>query len=154
MTDVIETLASEGGKELVKALAAGLVEVVKKVVPALWRHSGKDAEDRMADEVERSAADLATVDADPDPAIRTRAEIIWETRLRDLLAAYPGARQELTDILAQLAREGRDVPPAQQNITANAPNAIAQGAMYGNVINYAGLPDRWSTQAGDDDGHR
>src|SRR4051794_204485 len=98
MSDVIETLASEGGKELVKALAAGLVGLVKKV-PALWRRSGRDAEERMATELERSAAELAAAGEAGLVVAQVRAEAVWETRLRDLLATDPEAQPELERIL-------------------------------------------------------
>lgn len=133
--DMIETLATEGGKELVKALANGLVELVKKI-PALWRRSGTELEQRMATELRRSADELAEAGRDGAAAALLRAEIIWETRLRDLLAAHPEARYELEALLREIRRQPAGETTIEQHITASGQNSTAQGVIGGTITNH------------------
>lgn len=134
MDPVLVALATEGGKELVKALAAGLIGGLKKL-PNLWRHGGN--EQRMADELERSAAELTA--AEHDEAAGLRVQVTWETRLRDLLADHPELAPELAEIIGQLRAENtRAAQHFEQHITAEGQGSTAQGAMFGDIINHPG----------------
>ncbi|WP_043842657.1 hypothetical protein [Amycolatopsis taiwanensis] len=137
MSDLIETLASEGGKELVKALAAGFGGLVKKAIPALWRRSGSETEKRMAAELDRSAAELAAASERGDDRALLRVEAMWETRLRDLLAASPAARRELEAILDDLRRQAPPEPKIVQHVVADGSHSTAQGVIGGAINNYA-----------------
>ncbi|QKW07968.1 hypothetical protein HUT18_17810 [Streptomyces sp. NA04227] len=130
---MIETLAVDGGREFVRALAAGFADLLVRA-PALWRRSGPEAEGRMAAELERYAGELA--DADEDGAAVTRAELVWETRLRDLLAAHPEAQTELAEIIEAIRQERPPVQSVRQNITASGQNSTAQGVIGGNIVNH------------------
>src|SRR6185437_13528478 len=130
--DLVETLAAEGGKDLVQALVAGLVHLAGKI-PALWRHAGRDAEKQMAEELELAAAKLSATGPDHDYAVM-KSQLEWETRLRDLLRRYPQVKPELEDVLSEL-RQGLPAAVRQsQNIIGN--NAPAYGVMNGNIINH------------------
>lgn len=130
----IETLAFEGARELVKALAAGLVASLRKI-PSLWRRSRNGDEQRIETMLHRSAAELA---ASEDPGTRDRLEDDWRGELRHLLARHPEAQTELEEILSQLHRTHTE-PPVRQNITATGQGAIAQGVIGGSINNY-GMP--------------
>jgi hypothetical protein len=135
MMDLGDTLASDAAQEIVKALVGGLVEVVRKI-PSLWRRAGEHREDLIKAEVERSS--LALQDAGDDlPAVQARQEGVWEGRLRDLLAQDPDAAAEVRGLLEELERRSSRMPQAVQNITASASGATAQGAMFGQIINYS-----------------
>lgn len=134
MTDFVDTLASDAAQEIVKVLVGGLVEAVKKV-PSLWRRVGARKEELIDAEIQRSS--LALQNAGDDlPAVLARQEGAWEGRLRDLLAEHPEVVEELQGMLQEIRRQASQLPQAVQNITASAPGATAQGAMFGNVINY------------------
>lgn len=134
MDPVLVALATEGGKELVKALAGGLIGGLKKL-PNLWRHG--DDEQRMAAELERSAAELTA--AGHDETAGLRVQVTWETRLRDLLAGHPELAPELREIVGQLREENARVTQhVEQRITAEGQGSTAQGAMFGNIINHPG----------------
>lgn len=133
MTDFADTLASDAAQEIVRVLVGGLVEAVKKV-PSLWRRVGARKEELIAAEIQRSS--LALQNAGDDlPAALARQEGAWEGRLRDLLAEHPEAMEELQGMLQEIRRQASQLPQAVQNITASAPGATAQAAMFGNVIN-------------------
>jgi hypothetical protein len=71
----------------------------------------------------------------------------WGRKLQRLLGADPSLETELRRVLdedlAPLLPTGEQARLMNiQNITASAPGATAQGAMFGNVINYgAGAAD-------------
>lgn len=71
----------------------------------------------------------------------------WQRKLRRLLDADPALATELRRVLDEelvplLPAGERARLMNIQNITASAPGATAQGAMFGNVINYgAGAAD-------------
>jgi len=138
MTDLGETLATDAAQEIVRALAAGVVEAVKRI-PNLWHRSGGRREELIRAEVERSAATLAAA-GDDLPAVRARQEGAWEARLRDLLDEHPEVELDLRGILEESRRQAVQEPAAVQNVTASAPGATAQGAMFGNVISYHVAP--------------
>jgi hypothetical protein len=138
MTDLGDTLASDAAQEIVKALVAGLVEVVKKV-PGLWRRRGEGKEELIRAEVERSSLALQEA-GDNLPAAQARQEGVWEGRLRDLLVEDPDAVTQVRALLEEIRHQVSHAPRAVQNITASAPDASAQGAMFGNVINYGDAP--------------
>lgn len=136
--DLGDTLASDAAQEIVKALVAGLVEVVKKV-PDLWRRFGEPKKALIRAEIERSSLALRDSAAGL-PAAQARQEGIWEERLRALLAEEPEVATELRALLEEIRYHVSQMPQSVQNITASAYGATAQGAMFGNVINYSGLP--------------
>ncbi|MGW7098854.1 hypothetical protein [Streptomyces sp. NPDC054838] len=134
MSEVIESLAHEGGTVLVTALATGLVGAARRL-PQLWRREG--AEERMAAELERSARELADPEGE-NPDVGARVAVVWETRLRDLLLTDPAARGELEQLLAEMRREHPQVTTTTtQHITASAPNSTAQGVIGGSIHNHA-----------------
>lgn len=151
MSDLIGNLAGEGGRVLVGALAAGLVDAVKKI-PTLWRREGTAAEERMEVELHRSAGELAASREGDSDEVRARTAIVWETRLRDLLATHPEAGAELTEILAEIQREHSIQPSAVQHINASGRQSQAQGVIGGSIYNYGSpRPDSPTGQTQDED---
>ncbi|WP_263170269.1 hypothetical protein [Streptomyces sp. SCSIO ZS0520] len=134
MADVMALLALEGAREFVRALSAGAAEWLLRI-PELWRRSDEPTRERMAAELGRTATELEA--AGEDAAVRIRAEAIWETRLRDLLAAHPEARTEVEGIIEQIRREAPAAPQVRQNIIASGQNATAQGVVGGSIHNHA-----------------
>ena len=76
----------------------------------------------------------------------------WERKLRRLLDAEPALWSELRRVLDEelaplLSADEQARLMNIQNVTASAPGSIAQGAMFGNVINYGAGPADGSPQA-------
>ncbi|WP_081913629.1 5'-methylthioadenosine/S-adenosylhomocysteine nucleosidase [Glycomyces sp. NRRL B-16210] len=138
----IEALAVEGGNELVKALAAGLLASLKKI-PKLWRRSGKGDEARISEKLHHSAAELAA----GDEATRDRVTEDWRTELRHLLEEHPEAQHELRKVLIALQQLTPSQPPIQQHNIANGQGTITQGVIGGSIYNY-GLPSQDTADGG------
>lgn len=131
MADLIETLATEGGKDLVQALVGGLVRLAGKV-PALWRHADRNAEERMAKELERTVATLNAPGPNHEQVVHD-AQIEWKTWLRSLLADHPQVQPELEEVLSELRRETPTIVGQTQFIIGD--HAPTFGVMNGNIIN-------------------
>jgi hypothetical protein len=138
LMDLGDTLATDAAQEIVKALAAGLVDLVKKG-PELWSRLGKRRQELIAQEVDRGLAKFRGADGDRT-VVPGFQEGIWAGRLRDLLAEDPEAIADVRELLAELRQHTSARPQAVQNITASAQGASAQGAMFGNIVNHAGMP--------------
>jgi hypothetical protein len=139
MTNLGDALVTEAAQQIVKALVSGLVEAVKKI-PKLWRDVGDRKERFIRGEIERSSAALRDAGANL-PIAQARQEGIWEGHLRDLLIENPAAVASLRDLLEDIKQRDAHTIHAVQDITASGQGAIAQGAMFGNVINYGQAPD-------------
>jgi hypothetical protein len=106
-------------------------------VVKLFARGGERRAELVRDHLDRDAAAIEA--ASPGERDEVRAHLLpsWQVRLADLLEEFPDAREELSAWVEQVRAQ---LPTAQaswvQNISANAPGATAQGAMFGNVINY------------------
>ncbi len=134
--DLGDTLASDAAQEIVKALMAELIEIMKKI-PRLWHRGGGAKEEFIEAEMYRSAAALKASGANL-PVVQARQEGVWEGRLRELLAEDPGAEAGLQAIVADIRRQDARGLHIVQSINASAQGASAQGAMFGNIINHGG----------------
>jgi hypothetical protein len=107
----------------------------------LFARGGERRAELVHDHLDRDAAAIEA--ASPEERDEVRAHLLpsWQVRLADFLEEFPDAREELSAWVEQIRAQ---LPTAQaswvQNITANAPGATAQGAMFGNVINYGDAP--------------
>lgn len=86
-------------------------------------------------EVERFRTVLLAAGGDL-PLTRARQEGLREGRLRDLLAEDPPAAASLRGLLAKIRRQGLRAPRVVQAIKASASGAMAQGAIFGSIVNY------------------
>jgi hypothetical protein len=137
--DLGDMLAADAAQEIVKAIAAGVTEVAKRI-PVLWRRAGGRKEELIKSEVERSVQALRDAAGDLT-AILVRQEGAWEGRLRDLLAEYPEAAADIRRVTEDLGHLSAHAPRITQSITASAPGAIAQGAMFGSIVNHHNLSE-------------
>jgi hypothetical protein len=137
----IAAAAAAGGTALIGAAATDAWQTARNGVVKLFALGGKRRAELARDRLDRDAAVIDAAGPGERNGVRARLLPEWQVRLADLLEEFPGAREELIawaeQVLAQL-------PAAQaswvQNITAAAPGATAQGAMFGNVINYDEVP--------------
>jgi hypothetical protein len=137
--DLGEMIAADAAQEIVKAIAAGVTEGARRI-PALWRRAGGKKEELIRSEIERSARALRD-GTDDLPVILVRQEGAWEGRLRDLLAEYPDAVADIRRVTEELGYLTAHKPQVTQSITASAPGAIAQGAMFGSIVNHRNLSE-------------
>ncbi|WP_018349954.1 hypothetical protein [Longispora albida] len=146
MTDLPGVLELEFAKELIKAVVAGGVELVRKV-PALFRRQGEAREIQASAELDRTEARLAAAAGSGLSREIVVQEATWETLARGLLADHP----ELAPQLQQLTREIREALEAkpegftvyhQRNEGGSAgamgPNATATVHNYGGTAQRTG----------------
>ena len=135
----IAAATAAGGTALIGAAATDAWQTARDGVVKLFTRGGKRRADLVRDHLDRDAAMIEAAGPGERDGIRARLLPEWQVRLADLLEEFPGAREDLTAWTEQV---GAQLPAAQaswvQNITATAPGATAQGAMFGNVINYYG----------------
>jgi hypothetical protein len=135
--DWMVQLAASGGAAL--AGAAG-TDAWKFARAGFARVFGRADPDRGALTERRLEASATEVEQAPHadrPEVRARQQVIWQTRLADLLEEDPAVADDLRSVVAQLIER---LPAAENhwvmNVTASAPNATAQGVQHGNIINH------------------
>jgi hypothetical protein len=135
----IAAAAAAGGTALIGAAATDAWQTARDGVVKLFARGGKRRAELVRDRLDRDVAVIE--EAGPGERDEVRARLLpgWQVRLADLLEEFPDAREELSAWAEQVRAQ---LPAAQaswvQNITAAAPGATAQGAMFGNVVNYYG----------------
>ena len=133
MTDPVTDLAMAAAKELVKAIVAGLVDLVKKI-PTLWRRAGSVKEASIAAEVERSARDLEAADEADQAQARNLQEALWRARFQDLLDEHPESASDIARLLEEFAAK---LPFGNTYNTQNVIAKVSGASAYG-VLNADG----------------
>jgi hypothetical protein len=135
----IAAAAAAGGTALIGAAATDTWQSARDWVVTLFTRGGKRRAELIRDHLDQDAAVIGAAGPGERDEVRARLLPGWQVRLADLLEEFPEAREELSAWAEQVRAQ---LPAAQaswvQNITAAAPGATAQGAMFGNVINYYG----------------
>jgi hypothetical protein len=102
LTEALAALASAGGTALVTAMVTDGWERVKaRFARLLGRGDVKQAE-VAAGQLEQSRAVLTGLSGPDLDRARAEQEIIWRTRLGDLLEQDPAAEQELRPLVAEV----------------------------------------------------
>lgn len=143
-------LAQAGGAALLGAAATDTWGAARDGFTHLFRRGGAARAELVGEALDEDAAEVTGVDPAVRDEVRQRLLPAWQTRLLDLLREHPEAAEELR---AWTARVESGLPAGRstwvQRITASAPGSVAQGAMFGNVINHpGGLPPAGPTSPG------
>lgn len=102
LTETLTALASTGSTALVTAMVTDGWEGMKTRFARLFgRRDAKEAE-VAADRLEQSRAALAMVSGPDLERVRSEHEIIWRTRIADLLEQDPAAEHELRALVAEV----------------------------------------------------
>jgi hypothetical protein len=135
----IAAAAAAGGTALIGAAATDAWQTARDGAVKLFTRGGRRRAELVRDHLDRDAAVIEAAGPGERDGVRARLLPEWQVRLADLLEEFPVAREELAAWAEQVRAQ---LPVAQaswvQSITAAAPGATAQGAMFGNVINYNG----------------
>jgi hypothetical protein len=102
LAEALVSLASVGGSALVSAMVTDGWEGVRGRVASLLGRGDASGEQRAATQLDQSRAALAGSDGATAERTRAEQEIIWRTRLTDLLERDPGAEQDLRTMLAEV----------------------------------------------------
>lgn len=135
---LVMQLVTSAATTLVGAVATDAWQAARAGFARLLGRGDQAAEASAARRLDELEGDVVAVDLEQRAQVRQQLVSDWRVRLRDLLQDHP----ELAEPLRELRDEVQvQLPPVQQqwvqNITASAPGATAQGAMFGSVINHA-----------------
>ena len=126
-------LATTGGNALVTAMMTDGWESAKARIAKIFGAGKQTATEAAAARLEESRTALASA---PDPGqARTEQQIIWRTRLADLLEQHPGTetslRSAIAEIQAQIIQVNQHVQASDQAQIA----VLGQGTMN---VNFGG----------------
>jgi hypothetical protein len=142
LTEALAALASTGGTALVTAMVTDSWEDVKVKFARLFdRGKAKEAEGAVA-RLEQSRAALAGLSGADLERARAEQEVVWRTRLGDLLEQDPAAEKELrslvTAVQAQVAesagpvhQEAAAYDQAQQAVLGHGAQNVRFGDQHG-----------------------
>ena len=144
LPEALETLASTGGTALVMAMGSDIWEGIRARATHLFGLGETEVTKVAAERLDRSRAGLAALSGTDLERMRAEQEIIWRTRLGDLLEYNPSAEQELRGLIAEVQAQTLGASgPVVQRVTAHD---HAQQAIQGHGVQHihfgeAGSPD-------------
>jgi hypothetical protein len=102
LAEALTALASTGGTALVTAMVTdGWEDIRTRFARLLGRGATKDTEAAAA-RLEQSRTALAGLSGPDLERARAEQEIVWRTRLADLLESHPAAEAELRGLVAEI----------------------------------------------------
>jgi hypothetical protein len=142
----MDALVLAAASAVVTAMATDGWQQAREAMVKLWRRSRPGHVPAIETDLEETRAEVITARSVGDRAAEEGLVADWQRKLRRLLDADPDLEIELQRVLdeelAPLLPAGDQARLTNiQNITASAPGAIAQGAIFGTVINYGAGPD-------------
>ncbi len=102
LTEALTVLASTGGTALVTAMVTDSWEGVKARFARLFGRGDAKQAEVAAGRLEQSRAELTRLSGADLERARAEQEIMWRTRLGDLLEQDPLAEQELRTLVAEV----------------------------------------------------
>jgi hypothetical protein len=102
LTEALTALASTGGAALVTAMVTDGWEGVKARFARLFGRGDAQQAEAAAGRLEQSRAVLTTLSGPDLERARAEQEVVWRTRLADLLEHDPSAERELRTLVAEV----------------------------------------------------
>jgi hypothetical protein len=141
----MDPLVLAAASAVVTAMATDGWQQAREAVVRLWRQSRPNHVPAIETDLDETRAEVMAARTAGDRAAEAGLVADWERKLRRLLDADPALGSELRRVLDEelaplLPAGGQAGLRNIQNITASAPGATAQGAMFGNVINHGAGP--------------
>ena len=142
----MDPLELAAASAVVTAMATDGWQQARAAVARLWRRSHPDHVPAIETDLDDTHAEVVAARAAGDRAAEEELVADWQRKLRRLIDADPDLGIELRRVLDEelaplLSADEQAHIQNIQNITASAPGATAQGAMFGNVINYGTGPE-------------
>ena len=135
LTDALIALASTGGSALVAAIVTDGWEGTRTRIARLFEQGGQRETDAVLKRLDRSRAALTGNRGAELERARKEQEIIWQTRLGDLLERDPGVAEELSGLVAEI--QARSIGSAglveQRVIAFNQAQQAVQGHGVQNI---------------------
>lgn len=119
LAEALTALASTGGTALVTAMVTdGWDEIRARFARLLGRGDPKRTQ-AAADRLDQSRAALTDVSGPAVESARAKQQIVWQTRLADLLEEDPGAEDELRALVAHVQTQvAGSAGRVEQHVTA------------------------------------
>jgi hypothetical protein len=135
LTEALTALASAGSTALVTAMVTDGWEGAAARFARLFGRGDTARAEAATGRLEQSRAALAQVRAPDLERARAEQEIMWRTRLEDLLEQDPGVEQELRALVAELPAQvaGSAGPVVQQAAAFDRAQQAVQGHGVQNV---------------------
>ena len=119
LTEALAALAATGGTALVTAMVTDGWEDMKGKFARLFGRGNAKGTEAAAALLEQSRAALAGLSGADLERTRAEQEVVWRTRLGDLLEQYPEAETELRRLVTAVqAQVAESAGPVQQHVTA------------------------------------
>jgi hypothetical protein len=138
----MDPLELAAASAVVSALATDGWQQARDAVVRLWRRARPAHVAAIESDLDDTRAELTDA---PGEAAEQGLVADWERKLRRLVAADPSVALELRRVLDEeltplLPSAEQERIRVVQNITADAPGAVAQGVAFGNLINHGQGP--------------
>jgi hypothetical protein len=137
----MDALVLAAATALVTAMTTDGWQQARSAIVSLWRRHRPDHAPAIEADVDATHAELVAAREAGSTAAADELVADWKRRLRRLLESDPALEAELRRVLDEELMPV--LPPSDQarvqniqHITASAPGAVAQGVMYGNIINH------------------
>jgi hypothetical protein len=144
--DWLAQLAASGATTLVGAAATDAWQYGRDGFARLLGRGHQDREAVAERRLQALAAEVERAPVGERAELRQRLLPAWQTRLADLLEEDPAVAELLRGLVDELRER---LPSVQQqwvqHVTASADGAVAQGVMFGNIINHPGRTSPKST---------
>lgn len=145
LAEALTALASTGGTALVTAMATDGWESVRARFARLLGHGNTGAVQAAEERLEQSRLALEAASGAELERIRTEQEIVWRTRLEDLLEHDPGLAESLKSLVAEVqAGPGGSTVQVQQNTLGYD---HAQQAVLGHGVQNVTFGDQYRSDA-------
>jgi hypothetical protein len=119
LTEALTALASAGGTALVTAMVTDGWEGAKARFGRLFGRGDAAKAEAAVGRLEQSRAALARVPGPELERVRAEQEVVWRTRLEDLLEQDPGVEPELRALVAELqVQVAGSAGPVEQHVAA------------------------------------
>jgi len=125
LTEALLALSSTSATALVTAMVTDGWEGVRTQVARLFGRGGEQESETALERLDQSRAALITLNGADRERARTEQEIIWRTRLADLLDRHPDAGPELRELSDSLDPAAGSQPVIQQSVNARDQSQVA-----------------------------
>jgi hypothetical protein len=142
---MMDSLVLAAATAVVTAMATDGWQVARRAMVKLWRRVQPEHVPAIESELDDTHAEITAARRMGQTSAEEPLVAYWQLKLQRLLNSSPeleaALRRMLDEVLMPLLPADDQVRIQNvQNITASAPGATAQGAMFGNVINYEVMP--------------
>jgi len=137
--EALMTLAATGGNAVIAAMATDSWEAFKGRIAKVFGRGTPELADATAARLDQSRAALEGLSGPDLDGVRAEQEIVWRTRLEDLLEQHPEAADELRALVAEVKtgstgmvqQRAEAYDQAQQAVLGHGTQIVNFGGQHG-----------------------